>query len=62
MVRAGVEKRIVQAAFNRAAFQQHGVFALRKAGASQTLVASDRRWALMTETPDERPPSGRTPG
>jgi molybdopterin-guanine dinucleotide biosynthesis protein B len=30
-------------------------YALRKAGASQTLVASDRRWALMTETPDERP-------
>lgn len=30
-------------------------YELRKAGASQTLVASDKRWALMTETPDERP-------
>ena len=30
-------------------------YELRKAGASQTLVASDQRWALMTETPDERP-------
>jgi molybdopterin-guanine dinucleotide biosynthesis protein len=26
---------------------------LRKAGASQTIVASKQRWALMTETPDE---------
>jgi molybdopterin-guanine dinucleotide biosynthesis protein B len=26
-------------------------YELRKAGASQTLVASDQRWALMTETP-----------
>ena len=30
-------------------------YELRKAGASQTLVASDKRWALMTETPDEKP-------
>jgi len=30
-------------------------YELRKAGAAQTLVASDRRWALMTETPDEKP-------
>lgn len=28
-------------------------YALRKAGAEQTLVASDRRWALMTETPEQ---------
>ncbi|AYA41915.1 molybdopterin-guanine dinucleotide biosynthesis protein B [Xenorhabdus nematophila] len=27
-------------------------YELRKAGASQTLVASQQRWALMTETPD----------
>ncbi|CNF11060.1 molybdopterin-guanine dinucleotide biosynthesis protein MobB [Yersinia nurmii] len=27
-------------------------YELRKAGADQTLVASDKRWALMTETPD----------
>ena len=30
-------------------------YELRKAGAAQTLVASDQRWALMTETPDESP-------
>ncbi|MDU7392112.1 molybdopterin-guanine dinucleotide biosynthesis protein MobB [Atlantibacter hermannii] len=30
-------------------------YELRKAGASQTLVASAERWALMTETPDEAP-------
>lgn len=28
-------------------------YELRKAGAEQTLVASDRRWALMTETPEQ---------
>ncbi|AFM62252.1 molybdopterin-guanine dinucleotide biosynthesis protein MobB [Enterobacter cloacae] len=28
-------------------------YELRKAGAAQTMVASDQRWALMTETPDE---------
>jgi len=28
-------------------------YELRKAGAAQTLVASQQRWALMTETPDE---------
>lgn len=27
-------------------------FELRKAGANQTMVASNSRWALMTETPD----------
>ncbi|MCO9876610.1 molybdopterin-guanine dinucleotide biosynthesis protein MobB, partial [Salmonella enterica subsp. enterica serovar Give] len=26
-------------------------YELRKAGAAQTLVASQQRWALMTETP-----------
>ncbi|MCE9991127.1 molybdopterin-guanine dinucleotide biosynthesis protein MobB [Enterobacter sp.] len=30
-------------------------YELRKAGAAQTLVASNQRWALMTETPDEQP-------
>ena len=30
-------------------------YELRKAGATQTLVASQQRWALMTETPDEAP-------
>lgn len=30
-------------------------YALRKAGADQTLVASDLRWALMTETPEQSP-------
>lgn len=30
-------------------------YELRKAGAEQTLVASDKRWALMTETPEEEP-------
>lgn len=30
-------------------------YELRKAGADQTLVASDRRWALMTETPEQPP-------
>lgn len=30
-------------------------YELRKAGASQTLVASSQRWALMTETPEEQP-------
>lgn len=30
-------------------------YELRKAGADQTLVASDRRWALMTETPEQQP-------
>jgi len=30
-------------------------FELRKAGAAQTMVASNQRWALMTETPDEAP-------
>lgn len=29
-------------------------YLLRKAGAAQTLVASQKRWALMTETPDEQ--------
>lgn len=29
-------------------------YELRKAGALQTLVASNQRWALMTETPDAR--------
>lgn len=29
-------------------------YELRKAGATQTLVASSQRWALMTETPDEK--------
>lgn len=28
-------------------------YELRKAGASQTIVASAQRWALMTETPDK---------
>ncbi|EHK0946399.1 molybdopterin-guanine dinucleotide biosynthesis protein MobB [Citrobacter farmeri] len=28
-------------------------YELRKAGAAQTLVASQQRWALMTETPDK---------
>ncbi|ELY3468997.1 molybdopterin-guanine dinucleotide biosynthesis protein B [Cronobacter universalis] len=31
-------------------------YELRKAGAAQTLVASAKRWALMTETPDEAEP------
>lgn len=30
-------------------------YELRKAGAHQTLVASDCRWALMTETPEQPP-------
>ncbi|CFB70483.1 molybdopterin-guanine dinucleotide biosynthesis protein MobB [Yersinia enterocolitica] len=30
-------------------------YELRKAGAHQTLVASDCRWALMTETPEQKP-------
>lgn len=30
-------------------------YELRKAGASQTIVASSQRWALMTETPEEKP-------
>lgn len=30
-------------------------YELRKAGAEQTLVASDQRWALMTETRDQHP-------
>ncbi|CAI0790194.1 Molybdopterin-guanine dinucleotide biosynthesis protein B [Serratia entomophila] len=30
-------------------------YELRKAGADQTLVASDSRWALMTETPEQQP-------
>jgi len=30
-------------------------YELRKAGAAQTMVASTQRWALMTETPEERP-------
>ena len=30
-------------------------YELRKAGASQTLVASNNRWALMTETPSAEP-------
>ncbi|NHB89800.1 molybdopterin-guanine dinucleotide biosynthesis protein MobB [Photorhabdus tasmaniensis] len=29
-------------------------YELRKAGAEQTLVASQQRWALMTETPDSQ--------
>ncbi|NDO81668.1 molybdopterin-guanine dinucleotide biosynthesis protein B [Citrobacter sp. NCU1] len=29
-------------------------YELRKAGAAQTLVASQQRWALMTETPEEQ--------
>lgn len=28
-------------------------YELRKAGAAQTLVASQQRWALMTETPGQ---------
>src|SRR5699024_6150339 len=28
-------------------------YELRKVGAAQTIVASQQRWALMTETPDE---------
>ncbi|ALB64643.1 Molybdopterin-guanine dinucleotide biosynthesis protein MobB [Cronobacter condimenti 1330] len=31
-------------------------YVLRKAGAAQTLVASAKRWALMTETPEEAEP------
>ncbi|WP_052210238.1 molybdopterin-guanine dinucleotide biosynthesis protein MobB [Dickeya fangzhongdai] len=31
-------------------------YELRKAGAIQTLAASSRRWALITETPEEREP------
>lgn len=31
-------------------------YELRKAGAAQTLVASAQRWALMTETPEEKEP------
>lgn len=31
-------------------------YELRKAGARQMLVASDTRWALMTETPDRQDP------
>lgn len=27
-------------------------YELRKAGAAQTIVASEQRWALMTETPE----------
>ncbi|EMC1016584.1 molybdopterin-guanine dinucleotide biosynthesis protein MobB [Enterobacter bugandensis] len=30
-------------------------YELRKVGAAQTMVASNQRWALMTETPDEAP-------
>ena len=30
-------------------------YELRKSGAHQTLVASDCRWALMTETPEQSP-------
>ncbi|MFK3661435.1 molybdopterin-guanine dinucleotide biosynthesis protein MobB [Scandinavium sp. NPDC088450] len=30
-------------------------YELRKAGAAQTIVASSQRWALMTETPEEKP-------
>ncbi|MEI9829315.1 molybdopterin-guanine dinucleotide biosynthesis protein MobB [Enterobacter sp. E12] len=30
-------------------------YELRKAGAAQTMVASNQRWALMTETPGEAP-------
>ena len=30
-------------------------YELRKAGAAQTMVASNQRWALMTETTDEAP-------
>ncbi|MDU5691928.1 MAG: molybdopterin-guanine dinucleotide biosynthesis protein B [Citrobacter freundii] len=30
-----------------------GLIKLRKAGAAQTLVASQQRWALMVETPEE---------
>ncbi|MBN0566917.1 molybdopterin-guanine dinucleotide biosynthesis protein B, partial [Pseudomonas aeruginosa] len=28
-------------------------YELRKAGAAQTIVASEQRWALMTETPEK---------
>ncbi|MGM3173854.1 molybdopterin-guanine dinucleotide biosynthesis protein MobB [Dickeya lacustris] len=31
-------------------------YELRKAGANQTLVASNTRWALMTETPEQQEP------
>ncbi len=31
-------------------------YRLRKAGATQTLIASSQRWALMTENPIEDPP------
>lgn len=31
-------------------------FELRKAGADQTMVASNNRWALMTETPEQNQP------
>ncbi|MGK3143771.1 molybdopterin-guanine dinucleotide biosynthesis protein MobB [Pantoea sp. C2G6] len=30
-------------------------YLLRKAGASQVIVASSKRWALMCETPEEQP-------
>lgn len=29
-------------------------YELRKAGAAQTIVANQKRWALMTETPEEK--------
>ncbi|MFC3393798.1 molybdopterin-guanine dinucleotide biosynthesis protein MobB [Brenneria rubrifaciens] len=31
-------------------------YELRKAGAEQTIVASNQRWALMTETPEQKAP------
>ncbi|GKW12802.1 molybdopterin-guanine dinucleotide biosynthesis protein MobB [Pectobacterium punjabense] len=32
-------------------------YELRKAGATQTMVASSERWALMTETPEQKEPN-----
>ncbi|WP_225181707.1 molybdopterin-guanine dinucleotide biosynthesis protein MobB [Pectobacterium aroidearum] len=32
-------------------------YELRKAGAAQTIVASNQRWALMTETPEQEEPN-----
>lgn len=36
-------------------------FELRKAGAEQTIVVCDQRWALMTETPPEQVPPASLP-
>lgn len=56
---AGIRVGIIKHTHHRVDVDTPGKdsYELRKAGASQTMVASDARWALMTETPNQAMPA-----